>query len=137
MPALILALVLTLLLAPAAIAQSEDSIEPPSSLLLLVHSELEYLSVANHRISIEFKNASPVVALRQLSKKARLSFEVRNTLPNEAKLTASFRDVTVKEVLDWFAEETDVFYRVEQPDRLLVLFQKSARRDDDSQPDKR
>ena len=134
MPALILALVLTLLLAPAAIAQSEDSIEPPSSLLLLVHSELEYLTVANHRISIEFKNAPPAVALRQLSKKARLRIEVRDTLPNETKLTASFRDVTVKEVLEWFAKETDVFYRVEQPDRLLVLFRKSARRDDDSQP---
>lgn len=79
MPALILALVFTLLLAPAAIAQSEDSIEPPSSLFLLVHSELEYLVVANHRISIEFKNASPAVALRQLSKKARLRIEVRDT----------------------------------------------------------
>ncbi len=100
MPALILAVVFALLLAPAAIAQSEDSIEPPRSLLLLVHSELEYLAVANHRISIEFKNAPPVVALRQLSKKARLPIEVRDTLPTETKLTASFRDVTVKEVLE-------------------------------------
>ncbi len=38
------------------------------------------------------------------------------------------------EVLEWFAEETDVFYGVEHLDRLLVLFQNAARRDDDSQP---
>jgi hypothetical protein len=127
MRTLIVAVVFALLSVSTSFAQASDQLEPPGDALLLVQSELEYLEVANQRISIDFKEASPEKALEQIGKKLPLVIEIQRTLPEEPKLTRSFRDAKVKEILQWFASEVSVSYHAERPNKLLVLCLPEAR----------
>jgi hypothetical protein len=117
----VLAIVVSLSLVSAAAAQSDDPLERPPGLLLLVQSELDALSAASKRISVEFEEASPAQVLKEVGKKARILLEVRGDLPEEPKLSAIFSDETVKEILTWYARETSVVYRAESPDKLIVV----------------
>ena len=127
MRTLIVAVVFALLPVSISFAQAGDQLEPPGDALLLVQSELEYLEVANHRISIDFKGASPEKAPEQIGKKSPLVIEIQCTLPEEPKLTRSFRDATVKAILQWLAKEVSVSYHAERPNKLIVLCLPEAR----------
>ena len=117
----ILLVVFALFPASPSISQSTDPPEPPGSIMLLVQSELEYLEAGGHRISIDFRETPPSGVLSQLGKKVRLSIEIHCRLPDERGLTATFRHATVREILEWVAREMDVYYKLERPDKLVVL----------------
>lgn len=110
-----------MMLASAAAAQSPAQGDPPGDVQLLIQSELDYLEAGSRRMTIEIKGATPEVALEKIGKRAQLEITVRGTLPGRPKLTAVFRQATVKDVLKWFADETGVVYRVDSGDKLSVF----------------
>ena len=116
-----LLVVFALFPASPAISQPAGPSERRDGFMLLVQSELGHLEAAEHRVSIDFREASPAGVLGQLGKKVRLSIEIHGRLPEERGLTATFRHATVREILEWFAREMDVYYKVERPDKLVVL----------------
>ena len=113
-------LALTMLVSVAA-AQAPTPEDPPGDALLLTQSELDYLEAGSRRVTIEVKRDSPTVTLEKIRKKTQLEITVKGTLPEKPKLTATFREATVREVLKWFAAETGVVYRVDRGDKLSVF----------------
>ena len=71
-----------------------------------------HLEAGPRRINFEVKDESPDVTLEKLGKKVPLEITVKGTLPAKPKLTATFREATVKEVLKWFADETGVVFHL-------------------------
>ena len=122
----ILLTAIALLPLSAATAQPTEPPEPPRGVMLLVQSELDYLEVADRRVSFDFRGESPATVLGRLRKEVPLAIAIAGPLPAEHGLTATFRRATVKEVLEWFARQLDVCYRAEGPDRLLVLVPERA-----------
>jgi len=120
---------LLVILSLDAAAQTFDDPYPPGDLFLLVQSELSYLKAGDRRISIDIKESSPGDALKQIRKKAQLVLEVKVDLPETPMPTATFHDVRVKDVLEWFAEKVGVIYKVDRGERLLVLPAPSAPND--------
>jgi len=116
-----LAVLALMMLSSVAAAQSPPREDPPGDVGLLIQSELDYLEAGSRRISFEVKDESPGVTLEKLGKKVPLEITVKGTLPAEPKLTTTFREATVKEVLKWFADETGVVYRVDRGDKLTVF----------------
>ena len=121
MRVVVLAAVATMISMPTAMAQLDPPPEFPADVLVLIQSELDYLEVAGHRISIDLKEVLPEQALEQIGKKARISIDVRGTFSKKPRLTVSFADATVKEILEWFAEEAPVYYKAEWPNKLVVI----------------
>lgn len=121
MRVVVLAAVATMLTMPATMAQLDPPPDFPIDVLVLIQTELDYLEVASQQISIDFKETLPERALEDIGKKARISIDVRGRLAKTPQLTASFTATPVKEILKWFAEETLVHYKVQWPDKLLVI----------------
>jgi hypothetical protein len=117
----ILAISLSLILSSGGMAQSPRDVDTLDDVLLLIQSELDYLEAGDRRISVEIREASPDDALKEIGRKAQLTIRVKGSLPKTPRLTATFRDATVKEVLKWFAKKVGVVYRVDPGDELLVF----------------
>ena len=120
MRVMIVAVILTAIPGSTVVAQSDNTSDFRS--MLLVQSELDYLEVATLKISVDFDKVAPKKALAQIGARAGLSIEVHGTLPKEPRLTRSFEDATVKEVLTWYAGAIPVVYKAEGPNKLTVLF---------------
>lgn len=105
----------------AATAQPTGPPDPPREVMLLIQSELDYLEVAARRVSIDFVEEPPARVLDRLGKTVPLNIAVVGRLPAERRLTATFRHATVRQVLEWFARQLDVYYSAEGPDELRVL----------------
>jgi cytochrome c-type biogenesis protein CcmE len=114
---------------PIVIAQPADANDIPSDALLLIHSELDYLEVADREISLTLDRANPHHAIKQIATTAGLSIEVDGILPMEPTLTKSFENSTVKDVLTWYASEVKVMYKAISPDRLVIIAHGDMRRD--------
>ena len=63
----------------------------------------------------------PKEILEQVRDKVKLAIEVRGLLPKEPRLTKSFVNATVKEILSWYAREVPVIYKAEGSKKLVVL----------------
>jgi len=122
MRGMIVAVILTAIPGSTVVAQSDNTSDFPSRLMLLIQSELDYLEVATLKISVDFDKVEPKKALAQIGARAGLSIEVHGTLPKEPRLTRSFEDATVKEVLTWYAGAIPVAYKAEGPNKLTVFF---------------
>jgi hypothetical protein len=94
---------------------------PPGDALILVQSELAYLEASDRRITVEVKGAAPANVLATIAKRGGFTLETQGKLPERPRLTASFRDATVRSVLEWFAEKVGVTYRTDRPDKLMVF----------------
>jgi hypothetical protein len=116
MKAILLAASLVIVLATNVAAQTDAQYDPP-----LIQSELDYLAVASRRVSLDFKELQPKEVLGQIGKKAKLDIEVHGLLPKEPRLTKSFANATVKEILSWYAREVPVIYKAEGSEKLVVL----------------
>lgn len=110
-----------------ALAQSGNTNDIPANAMVLVQSELDHLASANRKISVEFDKVVPEAALTRIGKSADLSIEIHGSLPKTPLLSKSFENVTVKEVLVWFAETVPVLYRAEGSDKLAVMPASGAR----------
>ncbi len=122
MRVMIVAVILTAIPGSTVVAQSDNTSDFPSRLMLLIQSELDYLEVATLKISVDFDKVAPKKALTQIGARAGLSIVVHGTLPKEPRLTRSFEDATVKEVLTWYAGAIPVAYKAEGPNKLTVFF---------------
>ena len=116
MKAILLTAGLAIFLATNVVAQTDAQYDPP-----LIQSELDYLAVANRRVSLDFKGLQPKEILEQIGDKVTLDIEVRGLLPKEPRLTKSFANATVKEILSWYAREVPVIYKAKGSEKLVVL----------------
>jgi len=116
MKAVVLAASLVIVLATNVVAQTDAPYDPP-----LIQSELDYLAVAGRRVSLDFKELQPKEVLEQIGEKVKLDIQVRGLLPKEPRLTKSFANATVKEILSWYAREVPVIYKAKNSEKLVVL----------------
>jgi hypothetical protein len=111
----------------SATAQGPGAFEPPADFLVLVQSETDHLPAARRTITLTLRDAEPAAALREVGEAAGLVLEVRGALPDRPLLSAAYRDVETKAVLEWFAESVPVYYRAEPPNKLWVIVEQEPR----------
>lgn len=69
-------------------------------------------SVLNHKISIEFDNATLPAALRYLNREANLSFSYNsNIIPRDTRINQTYQEVTIKDLLDDLLSKGNLYYR--------------------------
>jgi hypothetical protein len=107
-------------------AQSMEERDFPADVLILIQSELDYLDCADREIRIELDEATPAEALRRIGSAAGLTIEVDGTLPEVPKLSKSFENASVKEVLTWYASRVPVLYKTKSVRKLVVLVRDRA-----------
>jgi hypothetical protein len=95
--------------------------EIPDDALALVQSEVDYLPVAQRKISVEVREAVPATFLDAVRDATDLTIEVQGTLPTRPLLTASFKRTKTKKILAWFATQVPVTYKAQPPDKLIVI----------------
>ena len=79
------------------------------------------LSVLDKRISISFNNTNLPNALRQLNRQSKISFSYNSSIiPKDRKLTKSYEEIQVREILDDIFDGVDLHYR-EFKNTIFVL----------------
>lgn len=85
-------------------------------------------SVLDKRISIDFNNANLPAALRQLNRQSKISFSYNSSIiPKENRLTKSYQEIQVREILDDIFDGVDLYYR-EFKNTIFVLVQEYSDR---------
>jgi type II secretory pathway component GspD/PulD (secretin) len=109
-------------LAALLIASSTAREQDPSDVgphMVLVQSELDYLTAAESRLTLIADDIAVREILRAIGKRTGLEIRVRSKLP-ETKLDVKFENVTAREALTWLSREVDLVYKAEPPVTLGV-----------------
>lgn len=78
-------------------------------------------SILDKKITIDFNTANLPTALRQLNRQSKISFSYNSKIiPKDSKLTKSYQDTQVREILDDIFEGVDLYYR-EFKNTIFVL----------------
>ena len=86
-----------------------------------VQSELDYLKTAKVPISIELTQVTIREAYAGIAGKAGLSIAYEGAVNGGTKHDVSFKNKTVKEVLDKLGTKYGLTYRVDAPNKLTVI----------------
>lgn len=78
-------------------------------------------SVLNDKISVQFNNSTLPAALRQLTREANLNFSyISNIIPRDVRITYSYENVSVKDLLDDLLSKGNLYYR-EVQGTIIIL----------------
>ncbi|WP_420388484.1 carboxypeptidase-like regulatory domain-containing protein [Roseivirga sp.] len=78
-------------------------------------------SVLSNKISVQFNNSTLPAALRQLTREANLNFSyISNIIPRDVRITYSYENVSVKDMLDDLLSRGNLYYR-EVQGTIIIL----------------